>query len=51
MESNFGPVLFNPVNIEPSTIIEKWHRLNIISDVKFTTNSLHLSGVYCPLLM
>ena len=39
MESIFGPVPFNPVNIEDSLINENWPRFDIISDVNFTINS------------
>ena len=39
MESIFGPVPINPVNVEPSIITENWPRLNIISDLNFTVNS------------
>ena len=40
VESIFSPVPVNPVNFEPSIIIENWPRFNIISDVNFTVNSL-----------
>ena len=39
MESIFGLVPNNPVNIEDSIIIENWPRFNIISDGNFTVNS------------
>ena len=39
MESIFGPVPINPVNIEDSLINENWPRFDIISDVNFTVNS------------
>ena len=39
MESIFGPLPINPVNVEPSNINENWPRFNIISDVNFTANS------------
>ena len=39
MESIFGPVPFNPVNIESSVINENWPGFNIISDANFTVNS------------
>ena len=39
MESIFGPVPINPVNVEPSIINENWPHFNIISDVNFTVNS------------
>ena len=39
MESIFGPVPINPVNIEYSLINENWPRFDIISDVNFTVNS------------
>ena len=39
MESIFGPVPSNPVNIEDPLINENWPRFNIISDVKFSVNS------------
>ena len=39
MESIFGPVPLNSVNIEPSVYIEKWPLFNITSDVNFTSTS------------
>ena len=39
MESIFGPLPINPVNIEDSLINENWPRFNIISDVNFSVNS------------
>ena len=39
MESIFGPVPINTVDIELSIINENWPRFNIISDVNFTVNS------------
>ena len=39
MESVFGPVLYNPVNVEPSNIEENWRRFKFISDVNFTVSS------------
>ena len=39
MESIFGPVPFNAVNIEPPIFNEFWPRFNVISDVNFTVNS------------
>ena len=39
MEGIFGPPPINPVNIEPSIIIEYWPRFHIISDVNFTVIS------------
>ena len=39
MESIFGPVPINPVNVEPSTINENWPRFTITSDFNFTVNS------------
>ena len=39
MESIFGPVPNNPINIEPSNINENWPRFNNVSDVSFTVNS------------
>ena len=41
MESLFGPVPINPVNIEDSLINENWPRFDNISDDNFTVN--------CPL--
>ena len=38
-ENIFGPGPINPVNIEPSNIIENLPRFTIISDVGFTVNS------------
>ena len=46
LESSFGPVLINPVNIEPSIIDENWPCFNIISNVNFIVNS---SLVQCML--
>ena len=46
MKSFFGPVFFNPVQIEPSIVIENWLCFKIISDVNFTVNS-PLSRVSC----
>ena len=46
LESSFGPVLNNPVNIEPSIIDENWPCFNIISNVNFIVNS---SLVQCML--
>ena len=39
MEGIFGPPPINPVNVEPSIIIENWSRFNILPDVIFTVNS------------
>ena len=39
MESAFGPVPINPVNIEDSLNNENWPRFDIISKVNFTVNS------------
>ena len=39
MESIFGPMLNNPVNIEDSLINENWPRFDITSDVNFAVNS------------
>ena len=39
MESIFGSVPINPVNIEPSIIRENWPRFKVISDVNFTVKS------------
>ena len=41
MESIFGPIAINPVNIEPSIFNENWPRFNNISNVNF--------NVYFPL--
>ena len=49
MQSIFGPVPINPVNIEPSIINENWPRFNNSSDVKFTVNSPR--PVYCLVLL
>ena len=38
MESIFGPVPINPVNIKDSLINENWSRFDIISNVNFTVN-------------
>ena len=38
MESIFGPVPFNPGNVEPSIINENWPRIKNISDVIFNVN-------------
>ena len=49
MESFFGSMPINPVNIEDSLIKENWPRFDITSDVNYTVNSLFvpciLSGV------
>ena len=42
MESIFRPVPINPVNVEPSIIIENWPCFSFLSDVNFTAN--------CPLV-
>ena len=39
MGSIFGPVVNNPVNIEPSIINENWPRFNNISAGNFTVHS------------
>ena len=39
MEIIFGPVLINPVNIEPSIIIENCPHFKIIADFSFTLDS------------
>ena len=39
MESIFGPMLNNPVNIEDSLINANWPRFDFISEVNFTANS------------
>ena len=39
MESIFGPMPTNPVNIEDSLINENWPRFDIISNINFTVNS------------
>ena len=39
MEGIFGPPPINPVNVEPSNIIENRPRFNVLSDVNFTVNS------------
>ena len=39
MESIFGPLLFNTVNIQDSLINGSWPRFDIISNVNFTVNS------------
>ena len=39
IESLFGPLPINPVNIESSVINENWPRFNVISDVNFTVKS------------
>ena len=39
MESIFGPVPIDPVNIEDSLVNKNWPRFDIISDVNFTVNS------------
>ena len=39
MENIFRPVLFNPVNNEPSIFNENWLRFQLISDVHFIVNS------------
>ena len=39
MESIFGPMPINPVNIEDSLINENWPRFDIISEGNFTVNS------------
>ena len=39
IESIFGPVTINPVNIEASLFNENWPRFNIISNVNFSLNS------------
>ena len=39
LESIFGPVPINPVDVEPSIIKENWPRFCIISDVNFAVNS------------
>ena len=38
MESIFSPVPINPVNMEPSNIIEKWPRFKIIFYINFEIN-------------
>ena len=50
MESIFGQVSFNHVNIEPSFIEENWPRFKLFSDVNFTVNSPSFS-VSCLVLM
>ena len=40
MESIFGPVPINPVNIEDSLLNENWPRFGNISNVNFSVNSL-----------
>ena len=42
MESIFGPLPINPVNVESSIINENSPRFNSTSDVNFTVNSLLL---------
>ena len=39
MESIFGPVPINLVNIEPSVVNENWPCFNTLSDVIFSVNS------------
>ena len=39
LESTFGPVPINPINIELSNIRENWPRFINISDVTFIVNS------------
>ena len=39
MDSIFGPMPINPVNIEDSFINENWPRFDVISNVNFTVNS------------
>ena len=50
MESIFGPVPINLVNVEPTIINEIWPSFTIISDVNFTINSPS-SRVFCLVLM
>ena len=47
MESTFGPVVFNLVNIEPSIINENWPCFNNISGVSFTVNSPLVPCIFC----
>ena len=47
MESIFGPVFINLVNIEPSIINENWPRFNIYSDVIFTVNYPLIQCILC----
>ena len=39
LESIFGPVFIDLVNVESSNINEHWPHFNIISDVNFSANS------------
>ena len=39
VESIFGPVPIDPVNIEPSIISENWSCFNVISNDNFNVNS------------
>ena len=50
MESIFGSVPINPVNIKDSLMNENWPRFDIISNVNFTVNSPS-SRVSCLVLM
>ena len=47
MESIFGLVPINPVNIEPSIFNEDWPLLKIVSDVDFTFNSPLVPYILC----
>ena len=40
MKGIFGPVPFNPINVELSIFNEKWRRFNNFSAFNFTVNSL-----------